>query len=145
MVPMSIGCALLRRRNVPRVLLVEDDRRAHQLLQQVLVDVGCEVLSAMTQASGLAGLGRALDCVILDLQLPDGSGEAILQRIRAERLAVRVAVTTGVTDPVRLRKVAALEPDLVLQKPIDLPALLGWLEQQQGSSRRARELASSIN
>jgi CheY-like chemotaxis protein len=127
------------------VLLVEDDRRAHQLLHQVLVNVGYEVISAMTQASGLAGLGRALDCVILDLELPDGSGEAILRRIRGEQLAVRVAVTTGEADPARLRKLAALEPDLLLTKPIDLPALIGWLEQPAVRGWRARELAGSVN
>jgi CheY-like chemotaxis protein len=127
------------------VLLVEDDRRAHQLLHQVLVNVGCEVISAMTLASGLAGLGRGLDCVILDLQLPDGPGEAILRRIRGERLPVRVAVTTGEADPGRLRKLAALEPDLLLRKPIDVAALIHWLELPVAGARRARELAGSLN
>jgi CheY-like chemotaxis protein len=142
---MSIGCALFRSRNVPRVLLVEDDRRTHALLQQVLVNVGCEVISAMTQASGLAGLGRGLDCVVLDLQLPDGCGEAILRRIRSEGLPVRVAVTTAVADPVRLRKLAELEPDLLLEKPIDLAALVRWLELPGVRGRRASALAGSVN
>jgi CheY-like chemotaxis protein len=127
------------------VLLVEDDRRAHQVLQQVLVDVGYEVVSAMTQASALAGLGRGLDCVILDLQLPDGAGEAVLQRIRSERLGVRVAVTTAVADPGRLRKLAALEPDLLLHKPIDLPRLLRWLQLPLREARQCRELVGSVN
>jgi DNA-binding response OmpR family regulator len=127
------------------VLLVEDDRRAHQLLHQVLVNVGYEVISAMTQASGLVGLGRGLDCVILDLELPDGSGEAILRRIRGEQLPVRVAVTTGEADPARLRKLAALEPDLLLTKPIDLGTLIGWLEQPAVRGWRTRELAGSVN
>jgi DNA-binding response OmpR family regulator len=125
--------------------LVEDDWRAHRLLHQVLVKVGYEVISAMTQASGLAGLGRGLDCVILDLELPDGSGEAILRRIRGERLPVRVAVTTGEADPRRLCKLAALEPDLLLTKPIDLGALVGWLEQPAVRGWRNRELAGSVN
>jgi two-component system CitB family response regulator len=138
-------CALLGLRNLPRVLLVEDDRRAHQLLQEVLVNVGFEVISAMTQASGLAGLSRRVDCVILDLQLPDGCGEAILRAIRGERLPVRVAVTTAVADPERLRKLAALGPDLVLHKPIDLPELLRWLEQPVVRARRTRALVGSVN
>jgi CheY-like chemotaxis protein len=136
---------MLRARNGRRVLLVEDDRRAHQLLLQVLVNVGCEVISALTQASGLAGLGRGMDCVILDLQLPDGSGEAILRRIRCERIPVRVAVTTAVADPARLRKLAELEPDLLLRKPIDLAALVRWLELPAVRERRTRELAGAVN
>jgi CheY-like chemotaxis protein len=127
------------------VLLVEDDRRAHLLLHQVLVQVGCEVISALTLASGLVGLGREPDCVILDLQLPDGCGEAILRRIRSEQLPVRVAVTTAVADPGRLRRLAALEPDLLLRKPIDPAELIRWLELPPAGGPRARELARSVN
>jgi CheY-like chemotaxis protein len=120
----------------PRVLLVEDDCRSHQLLRLILVHAGCTVISAMTQADGLDWLGRCrhLDCVILDLSLPDGDGEAVLQQIRSRQLDVRVAVTTAEEDPERLRKVAALKPDLFLRKPVDLPALLDWL----GLSERPR-------
>jgi two-component system KDP operon response regulator KdpE len=127
----------------PRVLLVEDDCRSHQLLRLILVHAGCTVISAMTQADGLDWLGRCrhLECVILDLGLPDGDGEAVLEQIRSQRLDVRVAVTTAEEDPERLRRVAALKPDLFLRKPVDLPALLDWLglsERPQGAPRIAR-------
>jgi DNA-binding response OmpR family regulator len=108
-------------------LLVEDDGRSHQLLRRILTHAGCDVISAMTQAGGLDRIGMGLDCVILDLRLPDGDGEAILRKIRSEQLAVRVAVTTGEGDPERLRRVAELGPDLLMGKPIDLPELIRWL------------------
>src|SRR5439155_23701340 len=142
MVPMQSACAPLRTPvgYGPRVLLVEDDHRSHELLRQILVHVGCNVISARTQAAGLDWIERChgLDCAILDLRLPDGDGAAILWRIRSQRLAVRVAVTTAEGDPERLRAVAALEPDLLLKKPIELRVLLDWLGLPDALRREPR-------
>jgi DNA-binding response OmpR family regulator len=133
MVPREIGSVPLPAPVLPRVLLVEDDGRSHQLLRKILMHAGCDVISAMTQAGGLDRIGGGLDCVILDLRLPDGDGEAILEKIRSERLAVRVAVTTGEGDPERLRRVAEFGPDLLMGKPIDLPELIRWLKLPPGT------------
>jgi two-component system KDP operon response regulator KdpE len=131
---------------LPRVLLVEDDRQSHQLLKQILLRAGCEVISAMTQAGALNRVGGSLDCVILDLGLPDGDGEAILRRIRVEQRAVRVAVTTAEGDPERLRRVAELHPDLFLRKPIDLPRLMRWLDlPAQSAGASAARFAGCLN
>ena len=145
MVPVTKRRAMWRTPVLPRVLLVEDDRRSHQLLRQILVEGGWDVISAMTQASGLAGIDCDPDCVILDLGLPDGGGEAILEKIRSERLAVRVAVMTAEGDPERLHRVAALEPDLFLSKPIDLPELIRWLDLPVPRIWGAAQLTGSMN
>lgn len=145
MVPVSNRCAVVRGGEWPRVLLVEDDRRSHQLLLQILVQAGCEVVSAMTQAGGLDGLDDDLDCVLLDLHLPDGDGEAILRKIRSERRGLRVAVMTAERDPKRLRKLAELEPDLFLSKPIDLPQLIRWLDLPNPGLWNAPRLAVALN
>ncbi len=75
----------------------------------------------------------ALDWVVLDLMLPDGDGVTLLKKIRSEKLAIRVAVTTGSADMTRLRTVADLAPEMFLTKPIDLPQLLEGLAE--GHSR----------
>jgi DNA-binding response OmpR family regulator len=145
MVPMRGGGARKRAPIPSRVLLVEDDRQSHQLLKLILSRAGCEVISAMTQAGGLDCIGGGLDCVILDLRLPDGEGETILRKIRVEQLAVRVAVTTAEGDPERLRRVAELRPDLLLRKPIDLPQLMRWLDlPDQRAGATVCELAGCV-
>jgi two-component system, OmpR family, KDP operon response regulator KdpE len=145
MVPVTNRRAMLRTPVLPRVLLVEDDLRAHQLLRQILVRVGWDVVSATTQAGGLARIGCGLECVLLDLGLPDGGGEAILETIRSSRLAIRVAVMTAEGDPERLRRVAALEPDLFMSKPIDLPELIGWLDLPAPRTLGRAQLVGSMN
>jgi two-component system, NtrC family, response regulator AtoC len=110
------------------VLLVEDDAVSANVLRKILTRLGWQVAIAGTMSEGLAGLDDNPDAIILDLMLPDGDGEVILEKVRQMGLHTPVAVTTGVNDPARLRRIAALSPNIVLQKPIDLPSLLRGLQ-----------------
>jgi DNA-binding response OmpR family regulator len=101
------------------VLLVDDDQASRQLLRRILALGGWEVLEAATVAEGLAQLDPPPDCVVLDLELPDGPGEAILRKVRLEHLPIRVVVNTGVPESGRLSEVGYMRPDAVLQKPLD--------------------------
>jgi DNA-binding NarL/FixJ family response regulator len=106
-----------------RMLLVEDHQPTRINLRRILSARGWEVLEAATIAEGVAQLDPAPDCIVLDLVLPDGKGEAILRKIRVEQLQVcdqtRVVVNTGLDDPARLSEVSYLRPNAVLQKPVD--------------------------
>jgi CheY-like chemotaxis protein len=110
---------------VQRVLLVEDDRLTRALLEVVFRRCGCEVLSASTVAEGLRLLDESPDGLVLDMSLPDGLGLEILARIRERKIPVRVAVTTASVDPLVLGAAASLNPDLLLQKPVEPWRLLG--------------------
>src|SRR4051812_12274081 len=90
----------------PRLLLVEDHRETRVLLRRMLALCGWEVLEAATMAEGLARLDPPPDCLVLDLELPDGGGEHLLRKVRVEGLPVRVVVATGVDDPARLSEVS---------------------------------------
>jgi DNA-binding NarL/FixJ family response regulator len=106
------------------VLLVDDHQASRDLLRRILALSGWEVLEAATVAEGLAQLDPPPDCIVLDLELPDGPGEAILRKVRMERLPIRVVVNTGMPESGRLREVSYMRPDAVLQKPIDAAGLL---------------------
>src|SRR3954470_2879372 len=81
-------------------------------------------VEAATVAEGLAQLDPPPDCIVLDLELPDGPGEAILRKVRMERLPIRVVVNTGMPESGRLSEVSYMRPDAVLQKPLDAAGLL---------------------
>lgn len=108
------------------VLLVEDEQVSRDLLVHILRRHGYRVAAAGTVAEGLAQLDGQT-CAILDLNLPDGLGTEILERIRAEQRPIRVVVATGTTDPALLRDAERYAPDLLLRKPVDMKELLAWL------------------
>ena len=110
------------------MLVVEDDTLLRCALVAVLRRFGYEAVPAATVGEGLAQLdGQAY--AILDLNLPDGVGTTILQRIRAEKRPIRVAVATGTTDDDLLTEALAHGPDIILRKPFDVASLLKWLEE----------------
>jgi two-component system KDP operon response regulator KdpE len=105
------------------VLLVEDHLATRGLLRRILALCGWDVLEAATVAEGLAQLDPPPDCIVLDLELPDGPGEALLRRVRVERIPTRVVVSSGTDDRARLSEVSYMRPDAVLRKPLDSEGL----------------------
>jgi len=70
---------------MPRVLLIDDDRRLANLLGRYLEKYGLTLESAARPSSGLARLARGgIDLVILDVMLPETDGFDVCRTIRAE-------------------------------------------------------------
>lgn len=109
---------------MPRVLLVEDDLFTARCLRRLLAARGvCHVLHATTVAEALRLLDPPPSWVILDLQLPDGSGLVVLEAIRSADLSTRVVVSSATADANLIAMLAVYEPDVILPKPLN-PALL---------------------
>jgi CheY-like chemotaxis protein len=118
--------------NKCRVLVVEDDALTHTTLARVLEQAGHAVEAVGTVAGALLKLPD-VQCVVLDLNLPDGNGMDVLRRARELHLPVRIAVHTGIADPAVLRDVRALRPDALFLKPFDPFDLITWLDLQRGT------------
>src|SRR5690242_21912867 len=82
-----------------RVLLVEDDPGDAFLVRELLAeaDAPIELATATTMAQALPRL-REVDCVLLDLGLPDASGLNGLRQLLQEASGVAVCVLTGLED-----------------------------------------------
>jgi HAMP domain-containing protein/CheY-like chemotaxis protein len=89
------GYAKARRK---RLLLVEDNEAERRGVTELLGSDDIEIMTADTGASALLQLrDNSIDCVVLDLKLPDMSGFEVLERIRddAALCDVPVVVFTG--------------------------------------------------
>lgn len=65
------------------VLLIEDERRIHDLIRPALESEGLEMESALDGESGLsAALEGDHDLIVLDLMLPGASGLVVLRELR---------------------------------------------------------------
>jgi ActR/RegA family two-component response regulator len=118
--------------NNHKLLVVEDDEASQRAWKSVFSRRGWDVTVVGTVAEAMAMLDPAPDFLILDLSLADGDGEAILSKVRDDNLKTRVAVTTGTCDITRLRGVKELNPEALLEKPINVVDL--WY---QGELTRA--------
>jgi DNA-binding response OmpR family regulator len=106
---------------------VEDDAMLSAALVSLLARRGHHSVAVGTVAAGLAELdGQGF--AILDLNLPDGLGTTILEKIRADRRPMRVAVASGTDDVTLLAAAGAYHPDLLLRKPYDVNVLIEWLD-----------------
>ncbi|MBY0239230.1 MAG: response regulator [Burkholderiaceae bacterium] len=80
----------------PWVAIVDDDLAIRRALLRLLRSVGIEARAFASGAEFFAALQPCPpDCVLLDLQMPEMSGYAVLARLSAEKLAIPAIVITG--------------------------------------------------
>jgi len=123
-------------------LVVEDDLPARTAIATLLQRRGWDVTAVGTLADGLRELHDAPEAVVLDLSLPDGDGETLLEEIRGQHLHTCVAVTTGFDDADRIQRLKQLEPDAILSKPVNVATLLHRLPHLPDTSGPALSAAA---
>lgn len=103
----------------PRVLLVDDNLIVHHTLGRILAARGYEVVSAKTGAEAITRFSEARpDVVIMDVKLPDSSGLAAIEALKA-RVAncPPILVHTGYADEFTAEHAAGRGADAYLAKP----------------------------
>jgi len=110
-----------------RVLVVEDDPASRRALVSLLNLSGFETIFASNLSEAIAQLDTGPHCVLLDLMLPDGTGGAVLEFIRSQRLPIKVAITTGTADWRNFVSGSTHRPDAIFIKPLDFDSISRWL------------------
>ncbi len=112
----------------PTVLLVEDDRGLRTTLRESLVIEGYRVLAAASLADARALFAqpdnqRDIDLVLLDLGLPDGTGDTLLAEFRSKKLVPVIVVSAQHSDEPKVRLLDGGADDYLV-KPFSLSELL---------------------
>ena len=112
-----------------RVLIVEDERRDADLVIALAAKYGLATEVVTSVADAASAIVRAIPCaVVLDLRLPDGRGERVLELLKSDAATRRVpVVVVSVEDDDGTSR--PLGADDHLTKPIDHARLDGWLRQ----------------
>jgi DNA-binding NtrC family response regulator len=135
------------------MLIVEDDEVMRLTLKEYFGQKGCVVYAAAEGGVALEILEKKLvDIVLLDLNLPDGSGLEFLQRMKAEDEELIVLIMTAYPDvrnAVRAMKEGAFdyiikpfdldEMDLTLERILEHHQLRSRVEQLQVEQLQIQE------
>ncbi len=78
-----------------RILIIDDDALVCRSIGRCVADLGHEVLMAGSLASGLEQAQTGVDVVYLDLGLPDGDGEEVIEALAATPAHPEVVIITG--------------------------------------------------
>ena len=123
--------------DLPRVLVVDDERQILRALKVILREAGYDVIEAATMEEALDRAAvRPPDAAIVDLMLPDGSGVELSRRLREwTSMPILVLSAVGEEDA----KVEALEAgaDDYVTKPFgprELVARLGAAMRRVGDA-----------
>ena len=104
------------------VLVVDDDRVVSALLVGLLREKGHKVLTAFDAVQGLMLAKRQppVDAIVLDVNMPGGSGEDTLRKIKmsAHTSNIPVIILSGSIDAKGQDRVRVLGADAVLSKPL---------------------------
>ena len=109
-----------------RVLLAEDDKVQSRLLEKHLIARGLQVRVAFDADSAWhAAEADPPDVVLLDLQMPGGTGLGFLKKRNASSVlrGVPVIVITGMEDHLVLRMAEQQGVESIFPKPVDLMLL----------------------
>ncbi len=121
----------VRRRHV---LVVDDNAMMLKVIKEHLHDK-YDVATAVSGKIALKFLERKkTDLILLDYEMPDESGPAVLEKLRAsaETKDIPVIFLTGVTETKKIKEALALKPQSYLLKPVDREKLMDAIAKEIG-------------
>lgn len=119
-----------------RVLVADDDRIISHLLCAVLREVGHEPVPAFDAMQAMMFAMRAPqpDVILLDINMPGGTGVEALRKLKAsvKTMLIPVVVLSGSLDPAMPEVMRGLGAVDYLPKPAQIPQVLETLERVTG-------------
>jgi signal transduction histidine kinase/CheY-like chemotaxis protein len=123
-----------------KVVYVEDNLENLKLVERVLARrTDIEIIAAMQGGLGLELVREhAPKLVLLDLHLPDTTGDKVLQQLRSDpaTAAIPVIILSADATPGQATRLLALGARAFLTKPLDIRALLAHIDEAVGDAAR---------
>jgi DNA-binding response OmpR family regulator len=114
------------------VLIIDDERLVNDTTKLLLEQNNYNILQAFTGNQGLNIFNensKIVDCIILDLSLPDIPGEEVLQRLRELSSTLKIIISSGTSDPEVEEQVIDLGANSFLAKPFRINELFNEIEK----------------
>ncbi len=119
------------------ILYIEDNRSNLELVQRVLARRPEVTLLVATQGRPGLEIARTQgpDLILLDMHLPDMTGEEVLRHLREtpQTREVPVVVISADAIPAQIERLLAAGAHAYLTKPLDVKQFLSVLDQIMGA------------
>ncbi|HEX2543494.1 MAG TPA: response regulator [Ramlibacter sp.] len=119
------------------ILIVEDNDKNMKLFRDILQFAGYTTVEAVTGAEGLAAAkAHRPDLILMDIQLPDTDGVAVLQAVRAEPgLTMPVLAVSASVMPDDQQRIVGSGFDGFIMKPINVKNFLATVKHTLDAAR----------
>ncbi len=117
------------------ILLVEDEQEIRTVVKAMLHRGGYDVLMTDSGKEAKWVFAQNADriaCVLLDMQLPDCSGQEVIEVLRALQPDVRILVQSGYSEAVANSSLTLDERTAYISKPYSGDALLSTIQELLG-------------
>jgi DNA-binding NtrC family response regulator len=121
----------------PVVFFVDDDDSIRSVYSTVMRKNGVRVLEAASadEAGRLVEIfSEPIDVLLMDVNLPDGWGSSVAQRLSESHPEMVVIYTTGFADTDPILSGALKDAPFVLRKPFSSAELLNTIEKAMQAS-----------
>ena len=129
-----------------RILIVDDDPQAVEILTRMLEREGYDCISAASGAAALQLLrAQAVDVILLDVMMPEMDGLQVCERLRqdSELRQIPVILLTAKDDMETRSRGMALGVSEYLTKPVNKRELFSRIDAQLRSRELNRKLAET--
>ena len=132
----------------PKALVVEDDPATLELLREILVSEGFDVVSAMEgEEAATLLVQQPFHGIFLDLNVPGLDGLELARRIRSSTTnrSTLVVMITASEDRRAMEGAFAAGASLFLSKPVDRRRLLNLLRMMREKSQPRSHALAYLN
>ncbi|MFC1837307.1 response regulator [Thermodesulfobacteriota bacterium] len=110
-----------------KVLVVDDEHQVLSIITSLLDHHKCNVLSTAKGKEALEIIERHrddLDLVILDIQMPDITGDKVYSRLKKIKPGLKVLITSGHAEYIALKDIMLAPTDRFIKKPFRMSELM---------------------
>lgn len=122
---------------MPKLLIIDDENDFRETITERFKMRGYETISLASgkEIEKVLQKEKNIDVVILDLKMPEVSGEEVLQRIKAAKPEIQVIILTGHGSTESAVQMSKKDVFTYLQKPVDIEKLIKTVDEARTKHR----------
>lgn len=118
-----------------RTLLIDDDAIFAGVLARALNKRGFAIETALAYQDALVAIDKGRhDFAVVDLKMPDGSGLALVERLKLRNPGIRIVVLTGYASVATAVEAIKLGATHYLPKPADADEIVAAFGRDEGDA-----------